>query len=612
MISASRAIGRACVVATLFSSCTGELTSATAKVESVNVTAPHSALVVGETLQLTATPVDASGAALTQRTITWTSSSESVAKVSAAGLVIAVAQGTATIVATVDGVSGKTDLSVGPARIATIVIESPSSTVPAGTGIQLNATAKDENGNAVSGAPLTWSSSDERIAKLSSSGAVLGISPGLVTITVSSGSTTGSIILSVVPGAPASGVVTPGSSLVYVGTTRQLVATFKDALGNLIPSPSVLWSSSDPLAVSVSSTGVAEGQLVSGTAEISATSGSAVARARVNVLSVKALDLGDSHGCYLSQDEKIFCWGANSNAELGLGVGSSPVLGPVAVSPNLTFTKLSAGASHSCAIASDSILYCWGANDSGEVGNGIGGDQLTPAAIGGSLRFNSVAAGRVHTCATTTSVELYCWGGSSQGPGTPTKVQTSIDFRSLVAGIGFTCGLDPNGNAYCWGLPSPNPIVVANGVPFRTLVAGDDFRCGLSADNITYCWGHLPWGTTNFLSSTFPVAAPGNLRFKSIATGSAHLCGVTLEGKAFCLGSGFAGQLGNGTNGSSSVFVPVTPGISNVTAFNSIFAGHFGTCAITAEGAPHCWGPGAALGIGTQSTVFSPVPMTAP
>src|SRR5205085_9606412 len=102
MIPASRAIGRACFVLAFLSSCTAEPTSATAKVESVNVTATHSALVVGETLQLTATPVDASGAPLTQRTIAWSSSNESVANVTAAGLVIAVAQGTATIIATVD------------------------------------------------------------------------------------------------------------------------------------------------------------------------------------------------------------------------------------------------------------------------------------------------------------------------------------------------------------------------------------------------------------------------------------------------------------------------------------------------------------------------------
>src|SRR5205085_8626174 len=145
--------------------------------------------------------------------------------------------------------------------------------------------------------------------------------------------------------------------------------------------------------------------------------------------------------------------------------GSPPLLGPVAVASNLTFTKLSTGASHSCAIAADAVLYCWGANESGEVGNGIGGDQLTPAAIGGNLRFASVAAGRIHTCATTTSSELYCWGGRFQ-PGTPTKVQTSIDFRSLVSGNGFSCALDPNGNVYCWSVSSLTPGPVGGGVPF--------------------------------------------------------------------------------------------------------------------------------------------------
>src|SRR5207237_4133145 len=83
-------------------------------VASVSVTPPTASVQVGSTVQLTATPKDASGSPLTGRTVTWASSDAGVATVSTSGLVTGRAAGTATITATSEGQSGTATITVTP------------------------------------------------------------------------------------------------------------------------------------------------------------------------------------------------------------------------------------------------------------------------------------------------------------------------------------------------------------------------------------------------------------------------------------------------------------------------------------------------------------------
>ncbi len=81
-------------------------------VASVAVSPDSAAVLVGQTLQLTATPLDASGNSLSGRTVTWTTSNSALATVSPTGLVTGVAAGSATITATSEGQSGTAALTV--------------------------------------------------------------------------------------------------------------------------------------------------------------------------------------------------------------------------------------------------------------------------------------------------------------------------------------------------------------------------------------------------------------------------------------------------------------------------------------------------------------------
>jgi len=94
--------------------CDGASTAPTPTVSTV-VISPESATLgsPSETRQLTAEARDSSGALISEKTFVWSSGDESVATVSQSGLVTAVANGTTTITATTDGVTGSASITVG-------------------------------------------------------------------------------------------------------------------------------------------------------------------------------------------------------------------------------------------------------------------------------------------------------------------------------------------------------------------------------------------------------------------------------------------------------------------------------------------------------------------
>jgi len=242
-------------------------------VASVTVAPATASPPVGQTVQLTATPQDASGNPLSGRVITWSSSSTTVATVSGSGLVTARAAGSATITATSEGQSGTAAITVpAPAPVASVSVSPASATLQIGQTVQLTATPKDANGNPLTGRTITWGSSNTAVATVTGSGLVTGVVAGSATITATSEGQSGTAAITVPAPAPVASVsVNPASASVQVGQTVQLVATPKDANGNPLTGRTVTWGSSNTAVTTVTASGLVTG-LVVGSATITATS----------------------------------------------------------------------------------------------------------------------------------------------------------------------------------------------------------------------------------------------------------------------------------------------------------------------------------------------------
>jgi uncharacterized protein YjdB len=167
---------------------------------SVTVSPSSISITVGSTVQLTGTVRDASGNVLSGKTITWSSSSSSVATVDAAGLVRGVAAGSATITATSDGVSGTAAATVTDPSVASVTISPSSTSITVGSTVQLTGTVRDASGNVLSGKTIAWSSSNSSVASVDAAGLVRGVAAGSATITATSDGVSGTSIISITEG----------------------------------------------------------------------------------------------------------------------------------------------------------------------------------------------------------------------------------------------------------------------------------------------------------------------------------------------------------------------------------------------------------------------------
>jgi len=238
------------------------------------------------------------------------------------------------------------------------------------------------------------------------------------------------------------------------------------------------------------------------------------------------------------------------------------------------FSSISAGHSHTCAVATSGDAYCWGDNFSGQLGR----DTLTgtcfdgsanrcsdwPILVAGGFKFTQVSAGRwAHSCGIAIGGAAYCWGINDIGilgndsttemcgspyalypcSRTPLLVRGGLVFKSVTAGRYFTCGLAVTGDGYCWGygipgnlgdgrmVSSATPVKVAGGLTFADLQTGPWNACGLTTTGKLYCWGS-GYGAT-------PMPVLPNLLFGAVAPGGdagySHVCALTTDNDLYCL-----------------------------------------------------------------------------
>ena len=259
------ALGPATITATSEGqSGTSAITVTNVPVASVTVSPTAAGVTVGATTQLTATPKDANGTALSGRVVTWATSNAAAATVSASGLVTGVAAGSATITATSEGQSGTSAITVTNVPVASVTVSPATASITVGATTQLTATPKDANGTALTGRAVTWATSNASVATVSTTGRVTGVTAGSATITATSEGKSGTSAITVTNVPVASVTVTPTSATLVAGSTLQLTATLKDALGNPLGGRVVTWSTDAPAVAAVTGTGLVTGLGIGG------------------------------------------------------------------------------------------------------------------------------------------------------------------------------------------------------------------------------------------------------------------------------------------------------------------------------------------------------------
>ncbi len=243
---------------------------------------------IGATAPLSASPMDQHGRRLAGRAVTWTSSNDSVATVSATGLVLAGSNGAATITAASEGVTGTASVTVAQAAAALAITPTSAALTALGQTQLYTAIAEDANHNPIANPAVTWRSSDPTVASVNASGIATAAKNGTARITAETANGRAAMATITVAQAPASVAVTPANpTITAAGGTTQFAAQTMDANGNPIAGKAFTWTSDAPGVATVSATGLARA-VGNGAAQISASVEGKTGSARLTV-SVQAL-----------------------------------------------------------------------------------------------------------------------------------------------------------------------------------------------------------------------------------------------------------------------------------------------------------------------------------
>ena len=148
----------------------------------------------------------------------------------------------------------------------------------------------------------------------------------------------------------------------------------------------------------------------------------------------KFVDLSgkEQHFCALTEARDAYCWGLNVSGQLGIGTSGDTVPTPTKVVGGHKWAQIYASRSFTCGLTFAGDAYCWGTGSNGRLGNGVtSGVHSEPVPVNGGLKFQHLSAGHRHVCGITTTGEVYCWGagesnqlgnGSTEDKSEPTYV----------------------------------------------------------------------------------------------------------------------------------------------------------------------------------------------
>lgn len=422
------------------------------------------------------------------------------------------------------------------AGVIAAVTVSPANTSLFVTSEQLNAVAEDADGNRVTGAAMTWTSSNEAVATISGTGLVTPVEEGTALVIATSGGKADTAAVTVVPLRFTTLAAGNGHTCGLSGAGRAFC-----------------WGANNG------------GQLGDGT-----TTSRTTPVAVQGGLTFMALTAWGARTCGLTSAGAAYCWGNNESGNLGDGTSINR-LTPVAALGGLTFMAMTTNEEHTCGLTPAGAAFCWGFNAYGQLGDGTTTFHPTPVAVQGGHAFVAITTGSSYTCALT-SAEAYCWGNNhlgELGDGTnvrrsiPGLVQGGLGFMSLSAGQFHTCGLKADGAAYCWGsndygalgdgttTARSSPVAVQGGYAFAVITAGLRFSCAATGSGEGYCWGtNHETGALGDGSKTnreTPVPIQGAITFGALFAGLYHSCGLSNAGVAYCWGENRSGGLGDGT-----------------------------------------------------------------
>jgi alpha-tubulin suppressor-like RCC1 family protein len=433
----------------------------------------------------------------TNQNVTWSSSANDIASVSAAGGGTGAAIGNATITARAADGGHTATCAVqvaAPAPIAGVTLSRAQTITAVGRTDTLAATVEPPNAYNKS---VTWSSSRPEVASVSATGVVTGVGEGAATITATT----------------ADAAIQARCDV----TVRATMAFVKGGSGHglFIRHTGTLWG------MGLNTTGqVGTGDTVSpvlnptrlGLAEDSWT----------------FVDAHYLHTAAIKSDGSLWGWGQNTAGQVGNNTTTNVTTGPVRIGADNDWTAVDMGDNFTVALKADGTLWNWGSRTYGQLGDGNGGNgggnRLVPAQMGTDA-WKCVTAGYMHTVAIKADGSLWAWGrnaygqvgnGSTTDENAPRLISSDNDWVMVAAGDYHNVALKEDGSLWAWGYNSNGQV------------------------------GNGYYGTTGDALARTPVRIGSDTDWSIVGAGANHTFGVKRDGSLWGWGANGYGQIGDG------------------------------------------------------------------
>jgi len=357
-----------------------------------------------------------------------------------------------------------------------------------------------------------------------------------------------------------------------------------------------------------------------------------------NLTEVVSVDAGNNHSVALTVGGVVWIWGDNQFGQIGNGT-NAPAYLPVALASSGFFIAVQAGASHTVALGRDGSTIAWGNNSSGQLGDGTTDDRWSPVTtLAGPNAANDIVTSEPSRMAVGSEFSVvvgwdgivWTWGRNDVGQlgdGTviPKIVPRRLDsFDSVVevrAGLAHVLALRNDGTVWAWGWNEQSqlgdgttenrssPIQVPGLSGVRSVSTRDRHSVALKADGTVWAWGansqgQLGDGTRN--KRTRPVKVVGLSNVVAIAAGGSHTMALDSKGAVWAWGNNSSGQLGDGTTK-----IRTTPvRVANLANVKAIAAGFSHSLALRSNSTVMVWGENNHGQVGDNTTVDrrQPVP----
>ena len=338
----------------------------------------------------------------------------------------------------------------------------------------------------------------------------------------------------------------------------------------------------------------------------------------------------------LDSSGHLWAWNGNIVDRLGDGTPSTRHI-PLAVTPDRTYTTVSAGSYHSLALDSTGHLWAWGYNDDGQLGDGTttrhrasrAAVEITP-----DRTYIAVSAGSYHSLALDSTGHLWAWGANLSGQlgdGTTTRRRAPVEitpdrtYIAVSAGVYYSLALDRSGHLWAWGdnmygqlgdgttTDRHTPVAVTPDRTYIAVSAGGSHSLALDRSGHLWAWGNngsgsLGDGTTFNLNRIVPVAITPDRTYIAVSAGGSHSLALDSTGHLWAWGSNSNGQLGDGTTTRRRAPVEITPDRTYI----AVSAGVYYSLALDRSGHLWAWGDNVygQLGDGTTTDRHTPVAVT--